>query len=80
MTESPILGTQTDYTLFAPRGHYTRSKALERYFVAMSVLGQHAFRLPGSVQTDGTIVTDVDGLRLALLAARTLVDYAGPEE
>ncbi|MFO7533869.1 MAG: DUF3160 domain-containing protein [Candidatus Limnocylindrales bacterium] len=43
---SPILGTVTDYSLFAPRGHYTRTKALTRYFVAMSVLGQHAFRLP----------------------------------
>ncbi|MEX1297283.1 MAG: DUF3160 domain-containing protein [Candidatus Limnocylindrales bacterium] len=79
VTTSPILGTVTDYTLFAPRGHYTRSKVLERYFVAMSVLGQHAFRLPGSVQTDGTVVRDVDALRLALLAARTFVSYAGPE-
>jgi hypothetical protein len=70
---SPILGTVTDYTLFAPRGHYTRTKALGRYFVAMSVLGQHAFRLPGSVQTDRSVVSNVDGLRLALLASRTLV-------
>ena len=56
--ESPILGTVTDYSLFTPRGHYTRSKALTRYFVAMSVLGQTAFRLPGSVQTDETTVND----------------------
>ena len=75
--ESPILGTVTDYSLFTPRGHYTRTKALTRYFVAMSVLGQTAFRLPGSVQTDETTVTDPDNLRLALLASRTLV---GDEE
>ncbi len=25
-TASPILGTQTDYSLFAPRGHYTRTR------------------------------------------------------
>ncbi len=74
-TESPILGTETDYSLFTPRGHYTRTKALTRYFVAMSVLGQHAFRLPGSVQTDATIVQDTDNLRLALLASRTLVGH-----
>ena len=55
-TESPILGSVTDYSLFTPRGHYTRSEALTRYFVAMSVLGQTAFRLPGSVQTDETVV------------------------
>ena len=71
-TTSPILGVETDYSLFTPRGHYTRSAALERYFKAMSVLGQHAFRLPGSVQTDGSIVGSVDALRLALLASRTL--------
>ncbi len=72
-TDSPILGTLTDYSLFAPRGHYTRTKALTRYFKAMSVLGQHAFQLPGSLQTDGTVVEDADSLRLALLASRTLV-------
>ena len=74
--ESPILGTVTDYSLFTPRGHYTRSEALTRYFVAMSVLGQTAFRLPGSVQTDETTVQDPDNLRLALLASRTLVGDA----
>ncbi len=71
--ESPILGTVSDYSLYAPRGHYTRTEALKRYFVAMSVLGQAAFRLPGSVQTDATTVTDTDNLRLALLASRTLL-------
>ena len=50
LTASPILGSEAcnpavspdgciDYTLFAPRGHYTRSADLERYFLAMSALG-----------------------------------------
>jgi hypothetical protein len=73
-TESPILGSVADYSLYTPRAHYTRTKALTRYFVAMSVLGQTAFRLPGSVQTDGTRYDSVDDLRVALLAARTLVE------
>jgi hypothetical protein len=73
---SPILGTEADYSLFAPRGHYTRTKALTRYFVAMSVLGQTAFRLPGSFQTDTTFVESPDNLRLAVLASRTLVGDA----
>lgn len=72
---SPVLGTMTDYSLFTPRGHYTRTEDLTRYFVAMSVLGQHAFRLPGSLQTDGTFVDDPRGVRLALLASRTLVGH-----
>ncbi len=75
-TESPILGTVTDYSLYTPRGHYTRSKALTRYFVAMSVLGQAAYRLPGSVQTDETVVAGPEGLRQALLASRTFVGDA----
>jgi hypothetical protein len=73
--ESPILGTVTDYSLYTPRGHYTRSKALTRYFVAMSVLGQAAYRLPGSVQTDETVVEGPEGLRQALLASRTFVGH-----
>ncbi len=72
-TESPTLGTRTDYSLFTPRGHYTRNEDLTRYFVAMSVLGQHAFLVPGSRMPDRSIVGETDGLRLGLLAARTLV-------
>lgn len=70
---SPILGTFIDYSLYAPRGHYTRSLALTRYFLAMSVLGQTAFLLPDSKQIDGSLMTDPRGLRLAVLAAATLV-------
>jgi len=71
--ESPVLGTTTDYSLFTPRGHYTRNEDLTRYFVAMSVLGQHAFQLPGSRLPDGAVIDETDGLRLAVLASRTLV-------
>ena len=62
----------TNNSLYTPRGHYTRSKALTRYFVAMSVLGQTAFALPGALQNDLSRADD-SGLRLASLAARTLV-------
>ncbi|MDF1597877.1 MAG: DUF3160 domain-containing protein [Acidimicrobiia bacterium] len=37
-----------DYSLFKPRGHYTRSADLERYFRAMSMLGQGSFFLNDS--------------------------------
>ncbi len=72
-TGSPVLDTKTDYSLFTPRGHYTRNEDLTRYFTAMSVLGQHAFQLPDSRQPDGTVVGKTDGLRRAVLASRTLV-------
>jgi hypothetical protein len=50
-----------DYSLFRPRGHYTRSPDLERYFRAMSLLGQAAFFM------------DADSLRLGILATRVIV-------
>lgn len=40
---SPILGYTEDYTQYKPRGHYTRSETLERYFRAMMWYGHTAF-------------------------------------
>jgi hypothetical protein len=73
LTTSPITGYRecraprsfvgcVDYTQFLPRGHYTRSETLGRYFRAMSMLGQEAF-----------YVDDVDSLRIGILAARPVV-------
>jgi len=45
---SPIFENLVDYSRFVPRGHYTRSEALKRYFKAMSWYGLVEFRLkPG---------------------------------
>jgi hypothetical protein len=65
--ESPITGATVDYSLFVPRGHYTRNEELTRYFLAMSVLGQSAFCLPGTDACDS-----VGSLRLGILASRVL--------
>jgi hypothetical protein len=51
-----------DYSLFKPRGHYTRNTELERYFRALSILGNENF-----------IVGDADTMTLAALASRVLV-------
>jgi hypothetical protein len=64
MATSPLLGVQLDYSLMTPRGHYTRTPALTRYFVAMSVLGQARFDLAAQP------------LRVGLLAARALLGSA----
>ena len=37
--DSLVTGEKLDYTLFKPRGHYTISEEMERYFHAMSWLG-----------------------------------------
>ncbi len=68
---SPILGTRIDYSLMTPRGHYTRSAALSRYFVTMSVLGQTAFCLPGTLDCNPT--NQRLPTRVGLLASRVLL-------
>jgi hypothetical protein len=75
-TESPItsfgqctvMSTDNcvDYTMFRPRGHYTRSADLERFFRAMSLLGQSSFFLGDPDAPDW----DHRSLQLGLLAAR----------
>lgn len=79
-TTSPITGVVecalpesfvgcVDYTLMRPRGHYTRSEALERYFRSMSMLGLEAFYVddPATMQI-GMFVTRVLTEDAALLA------------
>jgi hypothetical protein len=66
---SPIIGSQIDYSLFTPRGHYTRNEDLTRYFVAMSALGQLAFCLPETVECPG-----LEPARMAILASRLLAE------
>lgn len=41
--ESPILRYTEDYTQYVPRGHYTRSETLERYFKTLMWYGHTAF-------------------------------------
>jgi len=67
---SPLLGVKVDYSLFTPRGHYTRTPALTRFFVAMSVLGQLPFCIPGTSECAGA-----EPFQIGILAARTLVAH-----
>ncbi|MCJ7779768.1 MAG: DUF3160 domain-containing protein, partial [Acidimicrobiia bacterium] len=54
--EPPATASCVDYSLMTPRGHYTRSSELTRYFKAMSMLGNIGFS-----------VTDVETLRVGLV-------------
>ncbi|HYA09276.1 MAG TPA: DUF3160 domain-containing protein, partial [Gaiellaceae bacterium] len=67
---SPLLGVKVDYSLFTPRGHYTRTPELTRFFLGMSALGQLPFCLPGTVDCPGT-----EPVQIGMLAARTLVAH-----
>jgi len=43
--ESALLGTTVHYDQFIPRGHYTRSEALKKYFMGMMWYGQIGLHL-----------------------------------
>jgi len=43
--ESPIFGITEDYSQYVPRGHYTRSDALKKYFQSMMWYGRMPFYL-----------------------------------
>lgn len=45
-SESAILGYKIDFSQFVPRGHYTRSEKLKKYFKAMMWYGLAPFPLP----------------------------------
>ncbi len=41
--KSPLLNVPIDYSQFIPRGHYTRTETLRRFFLAMVWIGQTPF-------------------------------------
>jgi len=45
---SPIFIYEEDYSQYVPRGHYTRSETLKKYFKAMMWYGRLSFLLKGS--------------------------------
>lgn len=50
--KSPTFKYDEDYTQYLPRGHYTRSEKLKRYFRAMMWYGRMAFLLKGEIVTE----------------------------
>jgi hypothetical protein len=45
---SPLFGCKEDYSQYVPRGHYTQSDKLKRYFKAMMWFGRMTFLLKGN--------------------------------
>lgn len=46
-TESPVFGYHEDYSQYVPRGHYTASRELANFFMAMMFMGRLTFILEG---------------------------------
>ena len=72
---SPLLGYTEDYSQYKPRGHYTRSEKLARYFKAMMWYGHTGFfinaREPDLTEEEATSLT-----RRAILIASSLTGPA----
>jgi hypothetical protein len=72
---SPIFGYTEDYSQYKPRGHYTRSERLERYFKAMMWYGHTAFYINARGAAISPELAD-DLTRRATLISLSLVDQA----
>ncbi len=67
--ESPLFGYSEDYSQYAPRGHYTRTRNLQRYFKTMTWYGRMTFLLkPGLVTEERARMQTLQ----AVLIAETL--------
>ncbi len=68
---SPIFIYHEDYSQYVPRGHYTRSEDLKRFFKAMMWYGRMAFLLKGSPNWGpvGEALVSVEDARIQTLQA-----------
>jgi len=69
---SPITGTKEDYTQFVPRGRYTRTETLRRYFLASLYAGRSGFALRDSMATSVTPAMADEQTAAALLISKAL--------
>ena len=79
---SPVMGYREDYSQYVPRGHYTSSLELERYFKAMMWLGRLTFLLNGGEpngQMAEYIVSEDDARTMTSCALYIVSDLAGIE-
>ncbi len=67
---SLVLGVIEDYSQYIPRGHYTKSDTLRRYFKAMMWLGRMPFYL--SPQDKNNLQRNIHHTRCAILMTKTI--------
>lgn len=71
---SAITGVQEDYSQYIPRGHYSRSEAMQRYFRAALYAGRVGFFLRESQATGVSPELAERHTAAALLLSRTIVE------
>ncbi len=75
--ESPVFGYLEDYSQYVPRGHYTASPDLERYFRSMMWLGRLTLLLNGGEPhgpQSAFLVSEEDALAMTACAVMTVSD------
>jgi hypothetical protein len=80
MTDEWFMGYEEDFTQFVPRGHYTRSEVLERYFQAMMWYGRVSFRLqpaPPPAPNDMGMNNTAQAILLSLALTEPVVGLVG---
>jgi hypothetical protein len=73
MTDEWFMEYKEDFTQFVPRGHYTRSERLERYFQAMMWYGRVSFRLQPELPHEPN-VQGMDNTAQAILISLALTE------
>ena len=73
-SSDPIFKYKEDYSQYVPRGHYTRSETLKKYFKAMMWYGRMTFLLKGSdnsgsTESNNAFISGEDALIQTLQAA-----------
>ncbi len=72
LVDSPIFQYPEDYTQYKPRGHYTRSEELQRYFRCMMWLGRMTFSCERDSEYDRSMT--LSALLLVQALTRTVID------
>src|SRR5262249_38225796 len=71
---SAITGGREDYSQYVPRGHYSRSETLQRYFRALLYAGRVGFVLQESKATEVSVELAERHTAAALLLSRMIVE------
>ena len=71
---SPIFSYKEDYTQYRPRGHYTKSEELKRYFKCMMWLGRMRFEAQDPIDPELAKVQTAQALQLTYLMVSVDVD------
>ncbi|OFV67287.1 MAG: hypothetical protein SCAL_001556 [Candidatus Syntrophoarchaeum caldarius] len=69
---SPIFTYEEDYSQYVPRGHYTQSEELKRYFKVMSFYGRMSFLLKGGC---GDCLVTKEDAELQTIGASLIAGY-----